>query len=223
MNTPSHLLIGAAVFAKRDNQRVTFAAMVGGVVPDLPLMLMVAWSLWVTQIPTDTVFGQLYFSDAWQRVFSIDHGFLLWGALFGAASVRRMPVLKAFAGAGLLHAGVDFLVHHDDARAQFWPISNFVFHSPVSYYDRAHFGGIMAPLEAILDAVCAAILVRRLTGRWQRAAFVIAAASVVLPVSALTIYHGFRGGYGMGMAHGEVAKDGSQSDANSMPATTTAP
>ena len=183
--------------------------------PDLPLILMVAWSLWVMRIPADVVFGRLYFSDAWQGIFSIDHSFLLWGALLSAAIVRRMPVLKAFAGAGLLHAGVDFLVHHDDARRQFWPISNFVFHSPVSYYDRAHYGGILAPLEAVLDAACAAILVLRLTGLWQRAAVVIAAAFVVLPVSALTIYHEIYGRDAMAMKHGEAVAVDAKSDAQS--------
>lgn len=189
MNTPSHLLIGAAVFARRDSPKVTFAAMAGGVVPDLCLMAMVAWSLWVLRIPTGVVFDQLYFSDQWQQVFAIDHNFFLWGGLFTLAKVRHMPRLYAFAGAGLLHAGVDFLVHHDDARRQLWPLTNFAFHSPVSYWDRAHFGGIVAPVEAGLDIMLAMLLVLRLTRVWERATTMISAALVVLPILAFGLYH----------------------------------
>lgn len=181
MNTPSHLLIGAAVFAKRGNGKVTLAAMVGGLVPDLPLISMVIWCLWIKGMPAELVFDQLYFSDSWQRLFAIDHSFFLWGGLLAFGQWRKMDVLRAFAGAALLHAGVDFLVHHDDARRQFWPFSTWVFQSPVSYWDRAHFGGIVAPLEAVLDVICAALLVRRLTRAWERLAVLIAAVLVVVP------------------------------------------
>ncbi len=184
MNTPSHLLIGAAVFAKRGNGKVTLAAMAGGVLPDLPLISMVIWCLWIKGMTPQLVFDQLYFSDSWQRLFAIDHSFFLWGGLFAFGQWRRMPVLRAFAGAGLLHAGVDFLVHHDDARRQFWPFSTYVFHSPVSYWDRAHFGGIVAPFEAALDVVCAALLVRRLTRPWERLAVLVATAMVIVPTVA---------------------------------------
>jgi membrane-bound metal-dependent hydrolase YbcI (DUF457 family) len=182
MNTPSHMLIGAAVFARRLDTRVTVAAMLGGVIPDIPLILMVVWSLWIAQIPPGVVFGQMYFSEEWQRLFAIDHSFALWGGLFALGQWRAMPVLRAFAGAALLHAGIDFLVHHDDARRQLWPFSSYVFHSPVSYWDRAHFGGIVAPLEAMLDVICAVILVRRLTRLWQRVVVSLAAAVVAVPM-----------------------------------------
>ena len=191
MNTPSHLLIGAAVFARRDQGRVTAAAMLGGVIPDIPLIVMVGWSLLVAGIPPAAVFGSLYFSGTWQRVFSVDHSFFVWGGLFALGQAQRWPVLRAFAGAGLLHAGVDFLVHHDDARRQFWPVSDWVFHSPVSYWDRAHYGRIVAPLEAMLDLICGVVLSRRLGRVWERAVVVGAAVMVALPMVAFAVmFHG---------------------------------
>jgi membrane-bound metal-dependent hydrolase YbcI (DUF457 family) len=191
MNTPSHLLIGAAVFARRERPWVTAAAMLGGVIPDIPLICMVAWSLWVAQIPAETVFGTLYFTDAWQRVFAIDHSFFVWGAAFALGQWRGWPMLRAFAGAGLLHAGVDFLVHHDDARRQFWPVSEWVFHSPVSYWDRAHYGGMIAPLEGVLDLICAWTLWRRLGRVWERAVVVGSTLMVAAPMVIFALM--FRG------------------------------
>jgi len=191
MNTPSHLLIGAAVFARRGQGRVTLAAMVGGVIPDIPLICMVGWSLWVAGIPAETVFDHLYFSDSWQQVFAVDHSFFVWGAALALGQWRDWPVLRAFAGAGLLHAGVDFLVHHDDARRQFWPVSDWVFHSPISYWDRAHYGGIVAPLEGVLDLICAVVLWRRLGRVWERVVVVGAALMVAAPMLAFAImFHG---------------------------------
>ncbi len=175
------MLIGAAVFARRGDTRVTVAAMIGGIIPDIPLIVMVVWSLWVAGIPPEVVFGRMYFSDEWQRLFSVDHSLFVWAALTALGHWRGWPVLRAFAGAGLLHAGVDFLVHHDDARRQLWPFSTYVFRSPVSYWDPAHFGGIIAPLESALAVVCGVVLVRRLSGLWQRLAVVLATLLVVVP------------------------------------------
>jgi hypothetical protein len=52
-------------------------------------MLMVGWSLWVMSIPPETVFDKLYFSGAWQRVFVIDHSFLLWGGTFWVETIGK--------------------------------------------------------------------------------------------------------------------------------------
>jgi hypothetical protein len=94
-------------------------------------------------------------------VFRIDHSIVLWGLGFALALWFRAEVLVAFTGAALLHASIDFLVHHDDARAQFWPLSTWVFHSPVSYWDRAHYGGFFGPFEIAVCLLLSVILWRR--------------------------------------------------------------
>lgn len=195
MNTPSHMLIGAVVLARPNATKILVAALLGGLAPDLPMFAMVVWSTRVQNTPRQEVFGQLYFSDAWQAVFSIDHGFLIWASLFGLAMLRSSLVLRAFAGSGFLHIATDFLTHHDDARRQFWPLTDWVFRSPVSYWDDRYYGGVFAPLEFGLVIVLTAALVWRLK-TWRDRLVILAVSSVVF---APYIYTGsLHGLHGMG-------------------------
>lgn len=149
MNTPAHLLIGAAVFGRGQGRRVMAAALLGALAPDASLYVMALWALHVQGIPPHVVFDELYFSPAWQSVFAIDNSFVLWGLLMVVALIRRSPVLIAFAGAALLHLATDFVLHAGDGRPQFWPLTNWVFDSPVSYWDSAHHALWVAPVVAL--------------------------------------------------------------------------
>ena len=57
MNTPAHLLIGAAVFGRPATSRILGAAVIGAILPDLSLYLMAGVSLILLKIPPETVFG----------------------------------------------------------------------------------------------------------------------------------------------------------------------
>lgn len=168
MNTPAHLILGAAAFARPAERRYLLAALLGGLAPDLSLYLMAGVSLTLLQIPPQVVFGELYFSDAWQTVFAIDNSVLLWGGLLGLAVWRGRAGLTAFAGAGLLHVALDFPLHHDDGRAHFWPLSDWVFESPFSYWDMAHGAGVIGPMEGALCGIATYLLWRRFQGRGPR-------------------------------------------------------
>jgi membrane-bound metal-dependent hydrolase YbcI (DUF457 family) len=164
MNTPAHLIIGLAAFSKPAQRRVTWAAGIGAIAPDLSLYLMAGASLTVVQIPPEVVFGQLYFSAGWQQVFAIDNSFLLWGLLLAFMLWRAAPAGIAFAGAALLHLALDFPLHHDDGRPHFWPATDWIFASPLSYWDGDHHAAWVAPAEGILALVCAGVLIRRHRG-----------------------------------------------------------
>jgi len=138
VNTPAHLIFGFAAFGRPGAPRVTTAAVMGALLPDLSLYLMAGTALTVLGIPAQRVFDELYFSDAWQTVFAIDNSFVLWGALLGAAVYIGSAVLRALAGAGLLHIATDFALHHDDGRAHVWPFSDWPFESPGSSWDSSH-------------------------------------------------------------------------------------
>ncbi|SLN57511.1 hypothetical protein PSA7680_03011 [Pseudoruegeria aquimaris] len=181
MNTPAHLLLGAAVFARPKARAVTAAALLGALMPDLSLYLLAGGSIYVLGIPPETVFDEYYFSDGWQTIFAIDNSFVLWGALFAFALWWRRAPLIAFAGSGLLHLVTDFLLHNDDARRQFWPLSDWVFHSPVSYWDPAHYGRIMGPLEALLCLALGVILWRRFHGPVARLSVLLLLGLEILP------------------------------------------
>jgi membrane-bound metal-dependent hydrolase YbcI (DUF457 family) len=193
MNTPSHMLIGAALFARPLAPATLIAALAGGLAPDLLMFAMVLWATRVVGVPEHEVFSTLFFSETWQSVFAIDHSFFIWGGLLGLAVWRRQIILRAFAGAGLLHALADFLTHHDDARRQFWPVSDWVFRSPVSYWDARFYGNAFGLFEVALVVTLAAFLCWRLV-RWrERLLVLVVAAPVLLPVLMTGSLHGLHG------------------------------
>ena len=193
MNTPSHMLIGAAFFARPLAPATLVAALAGGLVPDLSMFVLVLWSTLVIGLPEQEIFGRLYFSDAWQTIFAVDHGFLIWGTLFISAVWGGHILLRAFAGSGLLHAFADFATHHDDARRQFWPMSDWVFQSPVSYWDRQFYGDVFAVFEVGLAVFLSLILCWRLKRAWQRVLVLVPAALIVVPVLLTGGFHGLHG------------------------------
>ena len=190
MNTPAHLIFAAAAFARADRRAVNAAALAGGLLPDVPLFLMVGWALYVQGIAPQVVFGRLYFSDRWQAVFAIDHSLPLWTlALTFGLALRWAPGI-AFAGSGLMHAAVDFCVHHDDARRQVWPLSDWVFRSPVSYWDPQHYGLIAAPVEFLTCLVLSVILWRRFAGGPARALIAAGMVAELAPAVMFALMFG---------------------------------
>ncbi|MEO0633426.1 MAG: cobalamin biosynthesis protein CobQ [Pseudomonadota bacterium] len=162
MNTPAHLLLGAAVFGRPALTKILLAAFVGAALPDLSLYVLAGTSLFVLGISPQRVFNELYFSDLWQTIFAIDNSFFVWLVLLAIAAWRASPWAIALTGAALLHLVLDFPLHHDDGRPHFWPLSGWVFQSPVSYWDINQGAAWIAPLEAALAVAAAvALWVRR--------------------------------------------------------------
>ena len=150
-----------AAFGRPGRPGLAVSAAAGAFAPDASLYGMAAVSLFVLEIPAETVFRDLYYSAAWQQVFAIDNSIFLWCALLALAVWRRWSLLFAFAGAGLLHLALDFPLHNDDARMHFWPVTAWVFESPVSYWDSRHWGDFVWPLELGASlALCAVLFTR---------------------------------------------------------------
>lgn len=181
MNTPAHMIFGAALFGRAAQRGTTLTAVAGGLVPDLSLYLLAGGSIFLMGIPAETVFGQMYFSPAWQAIFAVDHSIPLWTGLLVVALLLRSARTTAFGASGLLHVVIDFCVHHDDARRQLWPLSDYVFTSPVSYWDPAHYGLIFAPVEAGLCLVMAVLLWRRFPTRLPRALIILGMIAELAP------------------------------------------
>lgn len=177
MNTPAHLIFAAAAFSQPYNRRRTFAALAGALAPDLSLYLMAGTALFILQMPARYVFDTLYFSDAWQTVFAVDNSFIVWGLAFALAWWMAAKNAMVFAASGLLHLAFDFPLHHDDGRPHFWPLSNWVFESPVSYWDTSAHAGIIGPIEMALSALFCLILMRRFPS--LRSRLLIAALALV--------------------------------------------
>ncbi|MGR3466369.1 MAG: cobalamin biosynthesis protein CobQ [Shimia sp.] len=180
MNTPAHLIVGAAAFGRPDAPRVTFAALAGGFAPDLSLYVMAivarlaGWS-W------EVIFRELYFSDAWQQVFAIDNSFILWGIGLAVAIWMRSGWAVAFTGAALLHLTFDLPLHAEDARMHFWPATDWKFISPYSYWDGNAGARVIEWGEAALVAVLTVFLLLRFRALRWRLTFAAIGGLQVLP------------------------------------------
>ncbi len=173
MNTPAHLIFGAAAFSRKNRKGSLPAAFLGAFAPDFSLYAMVAVSIFVMDVPAETVFREYYYSDAWQQVFAIDNSFVLWGGLLGLALWRRWHLITIFASAAMLHLALDFPLHTHDARMHFWPLSDWVFHSPFSYWDSRAHANIVGPVEATLSVTLTLVLLRRYSGLGVRVLFLV--------------------------------------------------
>ncbi|MBB5514983.1 hypothetical protein FHS89_000993 [Rubricella aquisinus] len=187
MNTPAHLIFAAAAFARAEKEpgdgarAVNGAALLGGLLPDFSLYFAFLWGVGVLGLTPAFFFGEVYFWPPMQAVFAVDNSFVVWSFLLGVAlTVRHLPLI-AFAGSGLLHLLFDFTLHNDDARMHFWPVSDWVFISPVSYWDPDHYGGIAALAEIAICVALLALLWRRFSGVLAKILITLGLATQVLP------------------------------------------
>lgn len=194
MNTPAHLIIGAAAFAQPEkpfrNTVIVFAALL----PDLSLYLMVMWNSWVRGLSPQEIFGREYFSSFWQSVFAIDNSIPLWLAVLIVGLALKIPLIAVFATVGLMHLALDFPLHHDDGRSHFWPFTDWKFESPVSYWDPNHYGGIVGPIEGLICLGLLVVLWLRFRSLIARALIVIAGLLEMAPAIIFPIMFSFGGG-----------------------------
>ena len=182
MNTPAHLIFGAALFARPNKPKVNAAAIIGGLFPDLSLYLLVGWHLIIVQNDPRYVFDVLYFSTTWQAIFAIDNSFVIWGGILALGIWLRCQWIWVFAASALIHLLFDFLLHNDDARRHFWPLSDWVFVSPLSYWDDDHHGALVGGMEMVAVFCMLLILVRRFRRSWISLLFVIIALAEFIPI-----------------------------------------
>lgn len=148
MNTQTHILLAAALLAKPGQPARNSAVIAGALAPDIAIYTLVVWSKFAG-IPKHTVWSQLYYSPPWSDAVTIDNSAPLYLLLLLLGLVisnwrANANFLTLFALAALIHLATDFPVHVGDAHAHFWPISDWRFRSPVSYWNPDHYGQLFA-------------------------------------------------------------------------------
>jgi len=176
MQTPTHLLVAAAALARpaetsRDRW-VNAAVLIGALLPDLSIYILFAWARFMAGYSEAELWSEIYWQEPWQSLGAISNSFPVFAALALAAAVLKQRWLLFLAIAALLHLALDFPLHHDDAHIHFWPLSDWRFESPISYWDDRHFGDVVIWVERIFGLVLTVMLWRRFTGRIVRAILV---------------------------------------------------
>jgi membrane-bound metal-dependent hydrolase YbcI (DUF457 family) len=165
MNVATHILVGMAIFGGQGSVTRMAAAGLGGMLPDVPSIGMVLWALWIDGYSPIEIYRGLYFSEAWQTVLAPWHSFFLWAGVLAVGLLGRSSLIQSLAASALLHLLCDFPLHGDDAHRQFWPLSEWRFRSPISYWHPAHYGQVLQPIEFALVMGLAIWLFRRSASR----------------------------------------------------------
>ncbi len=163
MNTQTHMLMGAALFG-RELPRHAWAGILGGVIPDLPMYTIFA-ALKLAGLPDMFIFGVAYFDMRWQIANAIGHSLIMWPIIAASAwllsrnNTKRWPkVILIMASSAIIHSMIDMLVHREDAHMHFWPLTQWKFISPVSYWNPAHYGNMFGIFELLLGLAMAVFL-----------------------------------------------------------------
>jgi len=146
----------------------------------------------VNGVSGEEMWRELYFQApmqnliAWFNSVPIYAGMLLIGIL--AKSKTWGKLLIFFALAALIHIATDFPVHADDAYRHFWPISDWRFISPFSYWDTDHHATWVGKVDIAIALICMAVLWQRFPTRWVKIVLsLLAVFYILLLVASLFI------------------------------------
>ncbi len=188
MNTlPTHLVINAAL-GKKFGSKSKFARSAflwGSVAPDIPLALLTLgflfynWYFAVQPVSgmMNSAFDDLYFNNPWwvashnflhSPTALVFYAILLWRYLDRPNTRGHWGLWFVFGA--MVHSVIDILTHHNDGPLLFWPFNwHLRFLSPISYWDRAHFGGQFVVFELLLNVILLGyLLIPKLKSRWPR-------------------------------------------------------
>ncbi len=195
MNTPSHIILNLALLGRRAKSHLNGAILWGALVPDLAMFGFYGWAKLIARMDEATIWNQAFFEPFWQDIFAVGNSIPL--ALVGMGIAfwvqRRYPQWRGVATAviflalsAILHSLADLPLHADDGHRHFWPLSDFRYASPVSYWDPEYHGRIFALVEGTLVLVASRWVWRLLRSRWAKFFLV---ASNALMVFAYTQFY----------------------------------
>ena len=90
-----------------------------------------------------------------------------------------MPRLGIFFVSMATHCLADLPLHNDDAHRHFFPLSDWRFESPVSYWDPRHSGAYVAAAEIAMVLAGSIFLAVRYPQTWMRGLVGLVCASYV--------------------------------------------
>jgi len=164
MNTIAHIVIASAALTRSHAPRRNWAVLLGALIPDASMFVFFAWSR-LQGWSGDETWNVQYWNEPWQMLGAGSNSFILFGLVLAIAYWRRWSLLMPLAAAALIHIALDFPLHADDAHRHFWPLTDWRFASPISYWDPDANGLI----GSIIETLCALGALALLWGRFPRA------------------------------------------------------
>src|SRR5215831_14870111 len=133
-----------AVLGTALDPRLAGPILAGAVLPDVPIMTLYLKERILHKTPEDQIWSDHYQRRFWQNWIHGTHSAPLAAiGLALAIALGSLPATAFFASV-LLHSAADFPVHAEDAHRHFFPLSNYRFKSPISYWDVRYHGKAVA-------------------------------------------------------------------------------
>ncbi len=184
MNTPGHMVVNLALIGKKQKPGLTFPIFFGALAPDIPIFLFYFFQKIVLKIPEMEIWRDVYFQSNWQNLFDAFHSIpIILAALLISRAGKREKTAMFFASM-LLHTLFDLPLHNDDAHRHFFPLSDFRFLSPVSYWDPNRYGQLGAFGELTVVTAASIAVWRRDKTRLVRG---VVALALILYASGLVV------------------------------------
>lgn len=172
MLTQTHALLALAIWAKPKETARNWSVLAGALATDVFIYVGFLWYIGFKGQTASLYFRDTYFAETMQFWSALSNSLPLFALIaaigFFTRSQKWGALLLVFALAGFSQSLIDLPVHADDAHRHFWPISNWRFISPISYWDPDHYGRIAGPLDMILGLGCIALLWRKFNRRWVK-------------------------------------------------------
>jgi len=170
--SPTHSLLALAVLSKKGEPKRNWAVFFGSILPDLAIYLWAPYQYFVNGVSGSKMWGELYFAPPMQNLIAYFNSIPIYAALALIGILARAKLwgklLLVFALAALIHMATDLPVHADDAYRHFWPLSDWRFHSPLSYWDKDHHAGWVGLIDIALAIGAIIVLWRRFSIKWAR-------------------------------------------------------
>lgn len=181
MNTPGHYVLNLALLGKfttSANNSMTgispgVAIAIGAVLPDVPIFIFYLVAKYIYKMPEGKIWSEAYHETFWQNAVALFHSIplaLMGATIFYFANWKPGMILCI---SMVFHSLLDLPVHNNDAHRHFFPFSNYRFVSPLSYWDKNHYGSMVAFIEMALVLALNPVVISLLNSPWTKGIVIV--------------------------------------------------
>lgn len=179
MITPSHIIYSWAlarytkkVASPSESKEKTLhlrtsAFVLGALLPDIPVYIFFVVCGLIWGLPHQILWDDMYFNSWWSLPITLAHSFIFWPIIIGTSSYIGWKFIKWMSISALFHSVIDFFVHTEDAYRHWYPLSDWKFHSPISYWNSAEYGHLVSMFDSLLVLGLLTYLYTKYVGRWR--------------------------------------------------------
>ncbi|MEO0828424.1 MAG: hypothetical protein AAFW84_08630 [Cyanobacteria bacterium J06635_15] len=149
MNTPAHVVLNLLCVGRHDMTSVITPVVVGAILPDAPMFVMYFIAKVIWRQPESVIWTKTYNQAGWQNFIDLFNSVPLMLVGLGLCWWTDSKLGMLLFISMLMHIAGDLPLHHDDAHRHFFPLSNWRFYSPVSYWDPRYHGRFVTMLEGL--------------------------------------------------------------------------